>query len=238
MKTFVLLLCLSCCFTTFAKQRVIKLGYPEFPPFTYTSKHLAVGVGIEKFIPIAKHLNLKVEYIPIASYGKGVIWLAEGKIDGLMLASQNSERDEVATFTKPIMFNRWVWFTPKRASKKLHGEVAKQNLRVITHTKANTHTWLKESGYQIVESTTDVKTMIRLLMNERVDAVFLAELVFLDALKSTNWRAKDVKVTLERAQPFGIYFNKQFLTKYPTLLTEVNTQISQINSTLVHATTE
>lgn len=227
MNLFFILLLSIFSFTINAKSISLTLGYPEFPPFTFSSKHGADGIGIHKFNRLTADLNLIITFVPIASYGKGVVWLKKGKIDGLLLATQNSERDKIAVFSEYIMFNRWVWFSHAEQELDFTSNEAKNRRRVITHTNANTHKWLLKSGYKIIESSTNVDSMIRLLMKNRVDAVFIAELVFVEALAKTKWTLQDLKVTEQISKPFGIYLRKSIIQKYPLLMPKLNDNIKK-----------
>lgn len=194
----------------------ITLGYPEFKPYTYSHKTGAKGLGIEKMNERFGQRGIRIVYQPVAGYGKGVSWLRDGKIDGLLLATQNPERDAIGHFIDLGVVNRWVWFS--RANRPLgkDSNSAKKALRIATPQNANTHNWLVAQNYQSIIATTDISAMIRLLMNDRVDTVFIAEHVFLQALKQTRWQHAKLQLTVEKSLPFGVYISKQYIDKHPS----------------------
>lgn len=226
-KTSYLLIILLFFNTAVTEAKPLVLGYPEFAPFTYSNQGGATGIGILRFNEVIKQTPLSITYMPVATYGKGVAWLKEGKIDGLLLATQNAERDAVATFIDLSIANRWIWFSKANKSITTQGDEAKSTLRIVTATNANTHKWLVKSGYRLIETTSDPSTMLRLLMKDRVDAVFLAEFVLLQALEKSRWQKKDLMMTVERTKPFGVYFNNQTLQSDPTLLPTILKAVNQ-----------
>ncbi|MFT6528652.1 MAG: polar amino acid transport system substrate-binding protein [Psychrosphaera sp.] len=208
-----------------AKATSITLGYPEFQPFTYTKDGVALGVGIERLKDVGKQLNLDVTFEPIDSYGIAVRFLRENKIDGLALASRNDERDEIAVFSQPITSNNWIWITRKHYKIDFDSEHAKLHIRISTYKNANTHTWLSKHEYKLIYPTTDVNAMLRQLMHNRVDTIFLAEEVFKQALKSSKWKPNDIKTHLEVSKPFGVYISKFFLQQHPNFMERLNKAI-------------
>jgi len=211
---------------TLANQTIqITLGYPEFQPYTFTNQSQPRGEGVDRVLELGHRLGWKITFEPVGSYGKGVQWLKKGKIDGLFLASQNNERDKIGRFSEPLTINRWVWFTRKNEQFNFESTASKTQLRIATHLHANTHKWLIESNYQAIAPTTDVQAMLRQLMKKRVDAVFLAERVFHQALAKSHWTTQDLETQVQVAKPFGIYIRHPFMQQHPNLMTELNQQI-------------
>lgn len=216
------------CFSVRTFSAELTLGYPEFKPYTYTENGITKGLGVEWLDKIAKELKLTIKFEPIDSYGNGVNWLKENKIDGLFLASQNNERDALAFFSHKLTDNKWVWITKKNNHFDFDNISLKKSLRISTHTNANTHVWLKKNNYSQIYPTTDVQAMIRQLMHDRIDAVFLAEQVFLDALTLSPWSHSHVKMAVEVSKPFGVYISKNYLSKNKEFMTKLNLAIEQL----------
>lgn len=215
-------------FVVLAKEVSITLGYPEFRPYTYTQDSNPAGIGVTKLKQISKNSNINIKFEPIDTYGRGVNFLRTNKIDGLFLASQNAERDDIAEFSHSIFTNNWIWITRKNHSPLFNSDTSKNNLKITTYGNANTHIWLQKNQYKLVYPTTDIEAMIRQLMYKRVDAIFLAEEVFIKALKESQWRTADVKTTIEIPKPMGLYISKVFLQQHPNFMFKLNKQIDML----------
>jgi ABC-type amino acid transport substrate-binding protein len=229
MRLSIILLSLFLVFNALAKKVTITMGYPEFPPYTYTKDLKPAGIGVDKLQEITKNSNINIKFEPVDTYGSGMNFLRNNKIDGLFLASQNRERDDLAEFSHPIGTNNWVWVSRKNKSVEFNTELAKSSLRIATYKNANTHIWLQKNRYELVYPTTDVSAMIRQLMNLRVDTIFLAEEVFNKALKNSQWRKSDVNITIEITKPMGLYISKFFLRKHPDFMKQLNLQIDTLS---------
>lgn len=66
-----------------------------------------------------------------------------------------------------------------------------------------------------------------MLMQSRVDAVFIAELLFEAVMKKYKLQSSQFKKYIEVEKPFGIYMSKNFLAKHPEALTRINSAIEE-----------
>lgn len=205
------------------------VGYPEFKPYTYTLKGQPKGIGFQAIKQLNETLNIDLSYEPIATYKNGMTRLKHNKLDALMLATQNTQRDEVAVFSSPIALNKWSWFTLKEKQLDFKNLYNKKNLRITTYDNANTHRWLIDNNYGTIYTTTDITAMLRQLINKRIDAIFVSEAVLLEALNKTEIKEQDLRITVEIAKPMGIYINKKYIEKNPNFMERLN---AAIDSTL------
>lgn len=220
-KTFITLVIVLWAFACDATP--IKLGYPEFSPYTFTKDNQPTGIAIEWMKTISKRLGKQVEFVPVGNYGNAVYKLKINKIDGLLLATKNAERDDIALFSEPLTVNNWNWFYLKQ-----HTDVTNKNITVATHINANTHKWLLKNNYTSIYATADVRAMIRQLEHQRVDAIFLAEKVFKLAVPSSY--PFPYYSTTQRSMPFGIYMNKNYLSQQPEFMEKLNKQIIRLKN--------
>lgn len=210
----------------FATELIV--GYPEFPPYTFTDQKQAKGLGIDLINKLAKNLKLTIKLKAIETYGNGKTRLKLGRIDALLLASKNAERDNIAVFSTPYLNNNWSWFARLGTKYDYDSSQSKRHLKIATYKGANTHQWLKDNHYNIIYPTTDIQAMIRQLFTQRVDAIFLSEQVFLQALNNSKWSKNELEKHQYIQQPFGIYVSKKFLEGRPTFMKELNAQIRKI----------
>lgn len=197
---------------------------PNFPPYTYEDNLKISGVGIELANKVFRQAKVQVEYHLQPNYAKALYELEQGRGDALLLASQNSERDSVAVFTKPLMINRWCWYLPRKSKLSPHDKNFIKSAKVSSHFKTNTHKWLTSKNY-IVEPAMQLTKLPEMLLKQRIDAVFLAELVFEEAVKQDKLQLEQFKKYIEVEKPFGIYLSKRYLKEHPNTLPKINNAI-------------
>lgn len=219
-----LLLCLLF-FSVHAEELVV--GYPEFKPYTYTTDGKADGIGVQFLRDIQKELNKEIKFVPIQTYKNGVARLKHDKIDVLLMATQNEERDQFGIFSLPIAMNNWSWFSLKNNKYDYKNAFNKKNLKIVTYDQANTHHWLIEQGYGVMYSTTDLTAMMRQLVSSRVDTIFISEEVMLEALKRASLTLDDLHIQLEIAQPMGLYISNKYFDRYPHVMQQINAAIKR-----------
>jgi len=223
---FIITLLTSSGFSSLASE--IIAGYPEFKPFTFTERDNAKGEGIAILQNIGQEMNWAIQPVAVQTYGNGIRRLQQNKIDLLLLASQNSERDKIAKFSRPVMFNRWSWVTLKTKPVDFQDPNLKRHLRVVTYNHSNTHSWLQQNRYELIYATTDVVAMLRQLKNHRVDAIFISEHVLVEALNLSELNKEDLTFNVETIKEMGIYVNLQFLERNPNFMTQLNSAIENL----------
>lgn len=200
---------------------------PNFPPYTFESNNQISGIGIVLANKVFKKAEITVRYRIVPNYAKALYELEQGRGDAVLLASQNNERDELAVFTKPLMINRWCWYLLKNTNFTPYDKSFKKQAKISSHFQANTHKWLIENDYN-VEPVMQISNLPQMLLRNRVDAVFIAELAFEEALKLDNLTLNQFKKHIEIEKPFGIYISKTYLTKSPETLKQVNLAIEKV----------
>ena len=226
LKRFIFLILI--CTSFLIKGEEIIVGYPEFSPFTFTLDNTPTGIGINSFSQVAKKLNLNYKFIPVNTYGNGIRRLAQNKIDLFLLATESPERNVIGDFSKPILINEWSWFSLKGSNFDFQTSDAKSNLKISTYEQSNTHKWLLKQEYQLIYSTTDINAMLRQLQTKRIDGIFLAKPVLIEALTKTTIRPDSLDITIESARPMGIYVSKSYTKKNPLFLSRLNNEIVKL----------
>lgn len=220
-----------------AQSAAMRVGYPEFKPYTYTEGGEAKGLGIEVFRQIGKDLSLKFELVPIETHGNGFTRLSKGKLDAVLLATANESRDKTARFSSPIAENTWSWFFIADKDKDYQALIKDKNLKVASITNTNTHNWLIKNQYKRISATIDITAMLRQIDRGRIDAIFIAEHVLLNKLETLNLNREAFHVQRQLKKPFGIYVAHQYLASRPDFMSQLNQQIlKQTNSKEVSLT--
>lgn len=204
--------------------QAITLGVPEFKPYTYTQNGEIKGSAIEQGVQIFNALKLKARLRAYSNYSDLLKALKKNEIQGMFLASQNSERDRYAVFSKPITFNNWSWFSVKHRSPS--PDELKNNALIGTIEKTNTFRWLTRNGYQVHGSP--VLHLPYLLLNNKVDAVFAAESVFMQACRDQSISLKTFHKTIEVKRPFAMYISKLYLDNNPNFMQALNQEIDKL----------
>lgn len=208
-----------------AHSKKILIGYPEFKPYTYTEDGVAKGLGVEVFSTIAKKLQLDYQLLPIETHGNGFTRLKRGKLDAVMLATQNEERDTHAKFSAPIAQNVWSWFFIANDKTDYQALIANKDIKVASITNTNTHKWLIKNNYKSVSTTIDITAMLRQIDRSRIDAIFIAEYVLKHKLNALNLNVEAFHIHRQLTKPFGIYVSHDFLKTRPGFMTELDKEI-------------
>jgi len=194
---------------------------PNFPPYTFENDNQISGIGIDLANKVFKQAEISVNYRILPNYAKALHELEQGRGDAILLISQNDERDYIATFTKPLMINRWCWYLRNDAKLTPSDKSFKRKAKVSSHFKTNTHKWLIKNNFSVVPAM-KLNKLPQMLLKARVDAVFIAELVFEEAMKRDNIKLSQFQKHIGIEKPFGIYISKKYLAKSPETLDKIN----------------
>lgn len=212
-----------------AQSEKMRVGYPEFNPYTYTEAGVAKGIGVNKFRKIAKRLSLDFVLLPIETHGNGFTRLRKGKLDAVLLATPNEERDQDAHFSAPIAENIWSWFFIANKNKDYSTLLENKNIKVASITNTNTHQWLVKNNYSSISATIDITAMLRQIDRDRIDAIFIAENVLLHKLKTMGLNKSAFHIQRQVTKPFGIYVSHTFLKSKPKFMSELDSAILKLS---------
>lgn len=198
---------------------------PSFMPYTYKEGTEIKGVGVEQIRALFKKLDIPITLSLVPNYGRAVEEVRSGRYDGFFLASQNSERDAFANFSEPLFNNNWCWFYLKESSVKPTDGTFKEFATVATQINTNTHKWLNKEGYTVTYATKELSHIMPLLLEKKVDAVFIAEEVFLHLSREQGIDTSLFSYKVESQRDFGMYLSKKL---DDTLLEKINQAIKAI----------
>lgn len=216
------------------RSEEMRIGYPEFKPYTYTENGEAKGLGIDVFRNIANNLGLEFQLLPVETHGNAFARLTRDKLDAVLLATKNTQRDQTSIFSKPIANNYWSWFFIADKNANYAAQIKNKNIKVATITNTNTHNWLLQNDYKRISATIDITAMLRQIDRGRINAIFISERVLQHRLKMLDLNQDAFHVHRQTTKPFGIYVAKSYLSSKPNFMTKLNEEIVKLSPTEVN----
>ena len=223
-----LVLCLL--WTQGRAENEIRFHIPEFPPYAYVDSNEVEGIGVRLVDRIIAEAGLNYTIRLVPNYGRAVAHIRKGISDGFFLASQNRERNEAAVFSRPVVPNRWCWFLPVESVLNPHSPRVKGVLRVGTHLNTNTHKWLLGHRFNVTGTPTRIESLLEKLSLNRINAIFLAELVFYDAVERAGRDPRVYQWVVQAEKDFGIYISKLYLDENPGAMERNNGAIALLGA--------
>ncbi|MGY5451582.1 hypothetical protein ACVFI8_11655 [Agarivorans sp. MS3-6] len=206
----------------------LRLVYPNFVPYTFASEQPLAG-GNFLIDKIMQELNVSYQSKMVPNYKRAFSDVENGMADGFFLASQNQQRDQVAVFSHPILFNNWSWFFRYDSYLDPDAEGFKSSAKVSSIEGTNTLRWLNKHYYRVIGKQKNVAKLAQLLFDlKRIDAAFLSADVFKTANVHTNIISGEYIEVVQRSAPFGIYISKNYLAKHPDFMLRLNLAISKV----------
>ena len=209
-------------------QSEIRFHLPDFPPYTFEKDGKIQGIGVEFVDKILKEAKIRYSLELTSNYGRAVYDVKAGNSDGFFMASQNIERDEIAHFSNPVLINRWCWFFPANSTLNPKDASFKAEVRAGTYLHSNTHKWLIKNGYNVTGAVSKIESLPKMLKHNRINAIFIAEVVFFEVLGQTGETPENYKKAVQVEKPFGIYISKDYLSKNPGIMEKINTAINKV----------
>lgn len=199
---------------------------PDYPPFSYQQNGVFQGKGYDAFVAIMAELELDYSIELVPHFGRALLDIESGNLDGFFMASPSAERDKVAVFSEPVIDTRWSWVL-LATNEHLTADMVsfKQGAQVSGQMNSNIYHWLNEQGYQVTAGTNDIRGLFALLDHGRVDAIMLPEATFYAVVADYGLQIENYQTQPERELSFGIYLSKAYLEQHPELLSELNEAI-------------
>lgn len=202
------------------------MAMPDYPPYTYIQNGDYHGVGYEAFVRIMTDLQQEFKIMPEPNYGRAVKDMENQVVDGLFLASENSERNAVAEFSVAVTYNRWTWVWLKQRTDLDPASISfKQKAVVSAQLNSNLHIWLVKQDYKVAGAPNHVRMLFTLLNSRRVDAIMLPELTAKAMMQQEKLDPSLYSMHLEMQLPFGIYISKAYIARNPDIMPKLNQAI-------------
>lgn len=208
----------------------IRFVIPSFKPYTYQENYELKGIGVDKVTEVMKVMRQTFTLKLVPNYGRALKDLTKNSADGFFLASENPERNQVAVFSDPLMINRWSWFFIRESPTSTRNKHFKTKTKIGTFLHANTHKWLIKNNYSQVKPVLKTELLPEMLLYGRVQGVFIAEMVFHNAVKKNNMELIQFRQEDEISKPFGIYISNSYLKDHPGFMDKLNAAIALVNA--------
>ncbi|WP_411993113.1 hypothetical protein [Agarivorans sp. DSG3-1] len=208
----------------------LRLVYPHFPPYTKQQQPLAAGNFLVEKIMQQLQQGYSTKQVP--NYKRALSEVQYGEADGFFFASQNSQRDSVAVFSKSVLYNNWSWFFRYDRYLNPYSRKFKSDAKVASIEGTNTLRWLNTHHYHVVGKQSNVaKLAIMLFDLERIDAAFMSADVFKSSEVHPNLVRGEYIEVVQRSAPFGIYISKAYLEQHPGFMQRLNSAIDVVQKT-------
>ena len=203
----------------------IRLVTQEWQPYQSRASGRPTGVAVEMVRCVLGRLGRQAEIV-FLPWQRAQADVRKGRADGFFAASQSPERDAYATLSAPIAPQQWTWYYAEGA-ELVPGDAAFKNTARVTATSgSNMAGWLHQSGYNVQDEPRGTDQLVKMLERGHVDAVLANPLAFEAALESTGVPVDRFLRHVEREQPLGVYFGKDFLARNPDFLSAFNGEIA------------
>ena len=222
--TYALFLC--ACVKAYAEDK-IRFVIPNYPPYTTEIDGKPSGTAVTTMEKILAEAGLAYGVTVVPNYGRAIEDTKKGEADGFFYASRNSERDDIAVFSKPLTMNSWAWFSLKKSAVKTDAANFKETARIGALLNSNPHKWLSQNGYKVTGTPSDDDALLKMLQSNRMDVIFVAQTVFLHTIDTAGLKREDFDMKVEVPQPFGVYLSKKYLEKNPKALEKLNSAIEK-----------
>jgi polar amino acid transport system substrate-binding protein len=208
------------------KQKKIILTSQNLSPLGfYDEKGNYDGIAVKVVKYALEKMNVKYE-INIYPWARAQMLVKTGEADGFFAGSKNAEREEYAVMSSIIAEQNWVWYQLKNNPLNPKDLSFKKNAKVGAYIGANMLDWLNEKKYNVTAKPRDTESLFKMLMAKRVDAILANHLVANEIIKNEGI-AEELKSTVEKEHPLGVYFSKKFLEKNPGFIESFNYYIKE-----------
>jgi len=190
------------------------------PPYQkYSTEKKLVGTGIDALNCALKNLDVETR-IQVHSWKRAQFLVRQGQADGFFVASRNSNRDQFATFSAPMLESKWLWVSKVGKYKVLSKEVSKVGTIVGTNMAH-----FQSKNFKNVILSKDIDRLILLIQKDRVDRIMCTPDMFNEALMRLKLKHNDFEVEVAKDRPLGVYFGKHFIERHPRFLKKFNNAV-------------
>lgn len=209
-------------------QELIRFVIPDYPPYTFEKDGKYQGIGVDLIDTVMKEAAIQYSIQIVPNHGRAFENTIQGYADGFFLASENSERNEIAVLSKPLVINKWCWVYPKNSSLVEPSNTKfKEQAKVGTPMNTNLHKWLIENKYA-VSSPPNADVLFKMLKSDYINVLFLPDAIAFDLIKKEGDKAENYKIVVHKELPFGIYISKKYLSANPDTMTKINAAIDKV----------
>jgi polar amino acid transport system substrate-binding protein len=212
-----------------AQEKVILTTHNLYPYGSYPDNVKAhkivadetfTGVAVDRVRCVFEKMGVPVE-IQVYPWERAQRHVTMGLADGFFAASQKDTRDQCCVMTLEIADQRWNWYLLKDNPLNPMDDSFKDTASVGGFLGANMLTWMQENDYRVEAKPKDTEGLLKMLLENRVDAVMANNFV-MDALLEKYGAADKVKVYLNQNKPLYVYVSKKFISSRPGFIERFN----------------
>lgn len=145
-----------------------------------------------------------------------------GKADSFYVASINEERNFYAVPSDPLLPQIWHWYLLNSSKLSPVDENFRNKAKVASLLGTNMLRYIKNNEYNIEAQSTNMDSLVSMLLKQRVDAIFMNEFAMKEYLNNKNIPESRFKKFSYKSKPLRVYFSKVFLKENPWFLDEFN----------------
>lgn len=203
------------------KSKKIILTSQDLAPLGfYDEKGKYDGVAVRVVRYALDKMNVEYE-INVYPWARAQMMVQHGDADGYFAGSKNAERESYAVMSAIIADQKWVWYQLKDNALNPKEASFKEKATVGSYIGANMLDWLVENKYNVTVKPKDTEMLFKMLLAKRVDAILANNLVAEEIIQRDKLEGQ-IRLTVEKEQPLGVYFSKKFIEKNPGFLEKFN----------------
>ena len=203
---------------------IIQLRTHLHPPYQLLIGKELTGTGVQVVRCVLTQMGRNYEII-LSPPNRNRHLMATGKVDGLFLNTPNVELNKMGIATEPLALERWKFFRLLAPLDTSIDPVPNLSDRIGSVLGSNEGSWLSQHRFEKTAFSSDMKSLIKVLLNKRVDYVLADEAAFYQAAKENDLSVENVGSSFVRYVPLVAHFSYDFLALNPTFLDEFNGRI-------------
>ncbi|WP_213478132.1 hypothetical protein [Marinobacter lipolyticus] len=187
------------------------------PPYQIVESDSALGTIVRgetvDTVVCSAGLAGSVVIIKAAPQNRSVHSLRRNLIDGYFAIDSSDELDKVGTRTAPIALEKWYFFSAEQG-------VDPHTARIGVVSGSNEELWLKNNGYDVFLSVSNVEQLNALLRRGRIDTALLDSRV----METLNSGAAQLTLHRQflRYAPLHMYFSEAFAANHAEFVADFN----------------
>ncbi|WDE05321.1 transporter substrate-binding domain-containing protein [Thalassomonas viridans] len=197
------------------------LSTQEWPPYQTYSEDQISGLAISRVKCVLRQMEQPYQ-LTMTNWAKAQLNVQNGVQHGFFITEKTPERDRYAVFSEPMISHHWYWYYSNALTDTSISDINKLKWKVSAKFGSQKWFYLHNNGYDVVKKPRNMKNLLDMLLHNEVDAVLVDELAMQVELKRIGMTANSFRNRRVATKPMGVYFNKQFVSRYPGFLEEFN----------------
>lgn len=197
----------------------------EWPPYqTYSSDTIA-GLSVNRLKCVLRQLEQPYQ-LTMTSWKSAQLMVKNEEQHGLFVAEQSEARDKYAVFSAPLIYHQWRWYFSNNLTNI---DLSNDNIKrwqVSAMFGSNKWFYLHQKNFNVEKKPRNINTLLDMLMHNEVDAILVDAFAMQIALKEQGMLNNSFRSQVMATKALGVYFHKNFVSKYPEFLPQFNQTIT------------